>query len=163
QPPHLYRLTNGMPPQAPAGNDLETRPILVQQDAPVIVIQPLPPETPPASTTTTTTESVTLPPAVFDVTVKLTKLTLVVKFDVRRTVVLGLAAGRNHKQVGRTRLKTFEPSAGSLQLKLDRKRWPKRIAFLTDAPKVRLLDPGFVLGAVVDLQAAASAIKGRKV
>ena len=164
QPPHLYRLTNGMPPQAPAGNDFETRPILVQQDAPVIVIQPLPPESPPASTNTTTAENVVLPPAVFNVTVKLNKkLVLAVKFNVRRTIVLGLEAVRNHKQVGRTGLKTFQPSVGSLQLKLNRKRWPKRLVFLTDAPKVRLQEPGFVLSGVVNLQAVASAIKGRVV
>ena len=43
QPPRLYHLTDGQKPQAPAGDDAESRPLQLQLDPPIIVFAPLPP------------------------------------------------------------------------------------------------------------------------
>src|SRR5262249_51122567 len=165
QPPRLYRYTDGQAPQAPAGDDLEQRPLQLQEDPPIIVVVPVaeppPPPPPPPPVTTTTTTSTTLPPAVFGVKVKVRKLTLYGSFSVRRDIVLGLAALRRGHVVAQTRLHTFHPGKGQLSVKLKRKSWPTAIQFVTPDPKVTLADPGNPLTGTVTLTATASAFRGR--
>ncbi len=72
QPPHLYRLTNGRPVEAPEGNDEEPIRKQPKVDAPIIEIEPPQPEPPPEPPVVTpVAKSVTLPPAVYDVKAKL--------------------------------------------------------------------------------------------
>jgi hypothetical protein len=132
QPPHLYRLTDGLTPQAPEGNDLEERPLELQLDAPTIVLEPplpLPPE--PAPTTVTQTHTVKLPSAIFDVKAKLHKgkhgLTLYLSFRVRRPVTLGAQALRHGHIVSEARPRLFTGRHGLLILKLNRKHWPTKV------------------------------------
>ena len=98
QPPHLYRLTNGQPPEAPEGNDEEpARPSCrrrrEEERAPV---EEAPPPPPPveAPATVTQTKAVKLPAAVYDVKAKLHTsrrngkcyLSLYITFKLRRPV-----------------------------------------------------------------------------
>jgi len=135
QPPHLYRLTDGLTPQAPEGDDLEERPLELQLDPPVIVLEPPPPLPPePAPTTVTTTRTVKLPPAIFDVKAKLHKnrhgLSLYLSFRVSRPVTLGAQALRHGHIVSEARPRRFTGHRGLLILKLDRKHWPTKVRFV---------------------------------
>ena len=135
QPPHLYRLTDGLAPQEPEGNDLEERPLELQLDAPIIVLEPpppLPPEPPP--TTVTKKRHVKLRPAIYDIKAKLHKsrrgLSLYLTFRVRRPVTLGAQALRHGHVVSRARARRFRGKRGLLILALNRKRWPTKVRFV---------------------------------
>jgi hypothetical protein len=186
EPPRLYRFRDAQPPQAPAGDDNETRPLQLQEDKPIIVFDPLPPPPPPPPPQVTTT-SKTLPPAISNIKTKLLvsttkvtsvvrrgkrkvrlvhfkqKLTLRLTFAVHRRVMLGLNATRGARTVASSKLRTYSPPSGKILLKLTRKLWPKRFAFITDAPTGILADPGAILSGTVPLNATARAIAGRSV
>jgi hypothetical protein len=164
---HLYRLGDGQPPDAPAGNDDETRPLQLKEDPPIVVFAPVPPPPPPPAPIVSATTQ-TLPPAVYAITAKLhrrgkshTTFDLYVSFKVRRKVTLGLEAVRGKAVVAKAKLQTFDPPQGRIVLTLSRRHWPKRIAFLTDTPKVSLQLPAGTLQGTVTVGAAASAIAGR--
>jgi hypothetical protein len=167
---YLYRLTDGQPPAAPAGDDDETRPLQLKQDPPVVVFAPVPPPPPPPAPVVAATTK-TLPPAIYGIKAKVQKKThgrtqtfsLHLSFKVRRRVELGLEALRKKSVIARTALRSFEPPNGELVLPLTRKHWPTGIQFLTDTPTVLLADPGASLTGVVKLTATASAIKGRTI
>jgi len=140
QPPHLYRLTNGQPPEAPEGNDNEASHAELKLDAPIVVIEPPlpePPEPPPAPVTKTST--VTLPAAVYDVKAKLhtTKVhgqlifKLYLTFKLRRAVTLGAHALRDGRVVSVAKARHFAGHSGQLILTLNRKRWPTNVKFFT--------------------------------
>jgi hypothetical protein len=131
QPPHLYRLTDGAKPDAPEGNDLEERPLELQLDPPILVLEPpppLPPSPPPA--TVTQTFRVKLPPAIFDVKARLHRgrhLSLYLSFRVRRPVTIGAQALRHGHVVSEARPRHFAGRTGLLILELNRKHWPTKV------------------------------------
>ena len=140
QPPHLYRLTNGQPPEAPEGNDEEASHAELQLDAPIIVIEPPlpePPEPPPAPVTKT--NSVTLPAAVYDVKAKLHTakvhgkliLSLYLTFKLHRPVTIGAHALRHGHVVSVAKPRHFAGHSGQLILVLNRKNWPTNVKFFT--------------------------------
>jgi hypothetical protein len=167
---HLYRLTDGRPPDAPAGDDNETRPLKLKQDPPIVVFAPVPPPPPPPAAVVAATTQ-TLPPAVYGIKTRLHRVggsrsrtfNLYVSFKVRRKATLGLEATRRTAVVAKTRLQTFQPPTGQLVVKLSRAHWPTGLSFLTDTPSISLHVPPGTLTAKVTLTTTASAIPGRKV
>jgi hypothetical protein len=130
QPPHLYRLTDGATPDAPEGDDLEERPLELQLDPPILVLEPPPPPPPPPPATVTQTLRVKLPPAIFDVKAKLHKghnLSLYLSFRVRRPVTIGAQALRHGHVVSEARPRHFAGRTGLLILELNRKHWPTKV------------------------------------
>jgi len=137
---HLYRLTNGQPPEAPEGNDEEASHAELKLDAPIIVIEPPlpePPEPPPAPVTKT--NSVTLPAAVYDVKAKLHTakdhgkliLSLYLTFKLHRPVTIGAHALRHGHVVSVAKPRHFAGHSGQLILVLNRKNWPTSVKFFT--------------------------------
>ena len=145
QAPHLYRMTDGLPPNSPAGDDDEPRPLVFQEDPPIIVEAPPDPEPEPVPDTTTTqrappiTRQVRQKASVYGVRAKLRKrkgeLHLEISFKLRRPVTLGVEALRRDKVVSRSPVKRFTGKSGTLTLRLSRKRWPTRIRFVLKATK----------------------------
>jgi hypothetical protein len=134
EPPHLYRLTSGLPPEAPAGDDLEPS-RHPAEEPPLVVIEPPPPESaPPAPSVLTKTERVQLKPAVYSVRSKLHRVghsfSLYLSFKLRRPVTLGAQALRNGRIVSEARPRLFAGHSGLLILKLDRKHWPTKVRFV---------------------------------
>jgi hypothetical protein len=136
--PHLYRLTNGQPPEAPAGDDVESRPE-PKEEAPVYVFEESPPPPPPPPpAVVNTTHSLKLPPAIYDIKVKLhtrkragqVSLALYITFRVRRAVTLGAEALRHGHVVSRAHPRHFTSHKGTLILNLTRKHWPTKIKFV---------------------------------
>jgi hypothetical protein len=142
QPPRLYRLSNGKPPEAPEGNNEESRPLELEEDKPVYEEEPAPVET-AASTASQETvpppPPVTLPPAIYDVKVKLHKvkrhrriyLSLYLTFKVQRPIELGAQALRRGRVVSTARPRLFSGQTGQLILSVERKRWPTNIRFIS--------------------------------
>jgi hypothetical protein len=134
QPPTLYRLSNGQPPDEPEGDDREERPSEVTEEAPTVIDEPEAPPVevvgPPA--TVTQTRGVTLPPAVYDVKVKLDKKTLTLNFTfkLRRPATVGAEALRRKRVVSKAKPRYFTGHKGRLLLKLNRKRWPTRVRLI---------------------------------
>jgi hypothetical protein len=140
QRPHLYRLTNGLPPDAPGGDDNETRPPELQEDASIFEHEPPPPPAPPpAPAIVSTTHTVTLPPAVYGVKVRLhivkrhgrLYLSLYLTFKLRRPVTIGARALRHRRVVSVAAPRHFAGRSGLLILRLDRKHWPTAVGFIT--------------------------------
>src|SRR5262249_58714730 len=134
------------PPRRPgAGGAAGTRHTELEEAARLGLSPPLPPPPPPPppAVQQTTHTQPPLPPAVFGVKSKLAKktLTLTVSFNVRRPLLLGLRAFRSNKVVAQTGLKRFQPPSGKLVVRLQRKKWPKRLGFVTDTPTAALHDP----------------------
>lgn len=134
QPPHIYRLTDGLTPQAPEGDDLEERPLELQLDPPILVLEPPPPlPPPPAPATVTQTREVKLPPAIYDVRARLHgrhSLSLYLSFKLRRAITIGAEGLRHGHVVSKARPRLFTGHRGLLVLKLDRKRWPTKVRFV---------------------------------
>lgn len=140
EPPHLYRLTDGQPPAAPAGDDVEPRPLELQLDPSIFVLEPPPPPPPPPPPIKITkTRKFRLRPAVYDVRVKVhggsDRLRLYLTFRLRRPVTLGAEALRHRQIVGIARPRRFTGHRGQLVLRLDRKRWPTKVRFITATTK----------------------------
>jgi hypothetical protein len=137
EPPHIYRLTDGQPPAALEGDDIEPRPLELQIDPPIFVLEPPPPPLPPPSPTTVTkTRRVRLAPAIFDVRARVRgqrHLSLYLTFRLRRPVTLGAEALRHKRIVGMARPRRFSGRRGQLVIGLDRKRWPTKVRFITPA------------------------------
>lgn len=137
--PHVYRWTDGQPPDAPAGDDNEPRPSLFTLDPPVYTVgSPTIVVTPSTVTTTQTpakTKSVHLPPAIYAVKSRLIRsahgnFTLYISFKVRRPVSVGVQALRGRKVVASSGVKRFTGHSGSLALRLDRRKWPTHLRFV---------------------------------
>ena len=167
QPPHLYQLTNGLAPQAPAGddNDEPGRAVDTTADAPIVVIEPPAPapvavavkvKAPPPRTKT-------LPPAVYDVQSHVVGTTLYLTFMVRRSTTLGAEAIHDGVVVATSGLHHFTPGTGQLVVPLSRSEWPTGLEFYTDLPTSTLANPGSKLSGTVRLTATASAYTGRHV
>jgi hypothetical protein len=100
---------------------------------------PEPPEPPPTTVTQSApaaVKSVKLAPAIYNVKAKVLAgkrggLYMYVTFKVRRPVTIGVQALRREKVVASSGLKHFRGTKGTLVMKLDRKRWPTRIRFVT--------------------------------
>jgi hypothetical protein len=140
EPPHLYRFTNGEPPEAPEGNDEEERPLELKLDPPIIEVEPEPePPPPPPPAVLTQTPKTTLPAALYDVKAKLhtTKrhgqiyLSLYLTFKLRRHVTIGAQALRKGRVVSTARPRHFTGRTGVLILSLDRKHWPTKVRFIS--------------------------------
>jgi hypothetical protein len=147
EPPHLYQLTDGQTPDAPAGNDVEPRPEPGTSEPTVFEFAP------PVVTTTVTLTStsqkqtkgkvkkVRLKPAVYDI--RKPKLaaasggayTLSISFSVRRSVKLGLDALRHGRVVSSSGVKTFSGHSGTLKVRLTRKAWPTALSFVVPKAK----------------------------
>jgi hypothetical protein len=140
QAPHLYRLTDGQPPAAPQGDDVEPRPLELQLDPPIFVLEPPPPPPPPPPPVTVSRRhAVKLLPAIYRVRVKVRgrqrHLSLYLMFRVRRPVTLGAQALRHKKVVGVALPHHFTGRSGVLVIALNRKRWPTKIRFVAPPPK----------------------------
>jgi hypothetical protein len=135
QPPHLYRLTNGLAPEAAEGNDEEERP-LPPEEKPIEIIEPAPPEAVRPPATITKIHKVHRKPAVYGVKASVHErgphLTLYLTFKVRRETTLGAEALRHGKVVSKARPQRFRKGrTGVLVLQLDRKRWPTKVRFIS--------------------------------
>jgi hypothetical protein len=140
-PPHLYHLTDTTPPLAPAGNDVESRPLVVQSEptifvfGPKVVVTPRPPKR--VKITRRKGKTVHVPPPIYAVQrPKVVRgpggaLSLVITFKVRSKVTIGIEAFRGGKLVSSSGLKTFRGRSGKLVLKLDPHRWPTKLKFVT--------------------------------
>jgi hypothetical protein len=164
QPPQLYRFTDGTPPNAPAGNDQETRSLPSNPDPPIYVYKPPPPPKLPPIPVAATTKH--LPPAISGLHRRIQRgsgtYTLILSFTVHRRVVMGLDAYRHRQLIASTGLRSLGPPSGQLRLALSPTRWPTKLTFITDAPRVALASPGKLTGTVA-LSARAKSIRGRRV
>ncbi len=142
QPPRLYRLTNGEPPEAPEGNDIEEPPRVphLKVDVPITVIEPPQPEPPPEQLAPVIeNRKVTLPPAIYDVKAKLHTikrhgklyLDLYLTFKLRRAVTIGAHALEHGRVVSVAKPKHFAGRTGLLILSLNRKHWPTKVNFVS--------------------------------
>src|ERR1039458_3891688 len=145
EPPHLYRLTNGQPPEALAETYPPTEPQRQKEEEgepepPTFVLEPpppLPPPEPPA--TVTLSHAVKLPAAVYDVKAKLHTatrnghliLSLYLTFKLRRSVTIGAHALRHGKVVSVAKPRHFAGRSGLLILVLNRKHWPTSVKFVS--------------------------------
>jgi len=138
--PHLYRLTNGQPPDAPEGAENEERPRELQENEATFVFLPPVPEPPPqAPAAVTQTQTVTLPAAIYDVKAKLHErkhdghvyLSLYITFKLRRPTKVGAQALRHGHVVSVAKAKLFAGKSGLLILSLNRKHWPTKVNFVS--------------------------------
>ncbi len=138
--PHVYLWTDGQTPDAPAGNDDETRPSLFTLSPPTYVVgSPTIVVTPVVVSTTKTkgkTKKRKLKPAIYDIHDKLARSSngtyiLYLTFKVRRPVTIGLEGLRGHTVVAKTGLKHFSRHTGELALTLDRNHWPTKLSLVT--------------------------------
>jgi hypothetical protein len=134
EPPRLYQLTNGQPPEAPEGNEVEERFEELFENPPIFVFepepeQPIPPPPPPVINTTTTHEAA----AVYGLKAQLrhhgNRFSLYLSFKLRRPVTLGAEGLRHGRVVARARPQHFAGHKGLLILPLDRKHWPTTVRF----------------------------------
>jgi hypothetical protein len=140
--PHVYRLRNEKRPEAPEGNNEESRPRKVEEDKKIYEEEKAPVEAaaaPEFSLTVTPVPPITLPPAIYDVKVKLHKvkrhgrtyLSLYLTFKVMRPIKLGAQALRRGRVVSTARARLFSGQTGQLILSVERKRWPTNIRFIS--------------------------------
>lgn len=141
-PPQLYQLTDGQTPDAPAGNDVETRPVAstsgptIFEFAPPVVVSVPPPPTVSYMRKKAVVKKVKLKPALYDIAKPKTApaghgtYTLSISFRVRRRITIGLEAIRRGKVVSRSGMKTFTGSHGTLAVTLTPKAWPTGLKFV---------------------------------
>lgn len=146
-PPTLYRYTDGQPPDAPPGDDNESRALpLPQQQSPFVVEPPVQISTPPPTTSTTQQgknqhKHHKLSAPIDHVSRARTRrmangdYRLVIAFHVVRKVTIGLEALHGHTVVSSSGLRTFQGGHGSLTLILNPKRWPTKIKFVQPPAK----------------------------
>ena len=144
--PHVYHWTDDQTPDAPAGNDDESRPSLFTLSPPVYVVgSPTIVVTPVVVITTKTkgkTKKRKLKPAIYDIHDRLARSSngtyiLYLTFKVRRPVTIGLEGLRGHTVVAKTGLKHFSRHTGQLALTLDRNHWPTKLSLVTPKKKSR--------------------------
>jgi hypothetical protein len=141
-PGQLYHLTDGQPPHAPAGNDLESRPVVPQPVQTVYVVSPTPTarKRPKHHTRYVHKRTKHLKAAIYAVRtpplrkVNSTTFILEITFRVRRPVFLGARALRHGKVVSSAPMKRFTPPRGELKLTLRRTAWPTKIEFVQPPP-----------------------------
>jgi len=178
EPPHLYHLTDGQPPDAPAGDDNESRPLDLQVDAPLPPEPAAPPNTVIVIQAPPTAVSVPAkavkpkpirdgPAALYDVKSTLRGrgryVELYITFRLRSPVTLGVEALRDGKVVASVSLHHFKGRSGQLVLTLDTERYPNQLRFTTDQPKVTLRNPGRRVSGTVSLEASSRPYRGRHV
>jgi hypothetical protein len=141
-PPHLYQLTDGQTPLAPAGNDDETRPVVVQPEptifvlAPPVVIPPPPVQKTKTKRAKTKHKKIKLSAPLYDISKpKLHSrpdgtFTLSITCKVRRKVKIELEALHGKRVVSRSGMKTFTGRAGTLTVTVTRKLWPTGLKFV---------------------------------
>jgi hypothetical protein len=133
EPPHLYRLTNGLAPEAPAGNDEEERP-LPPEEQPIEIIEPPLPEQVPTLDTVLKTRRVHRKAAVYAVKAALHRdgqnLSLYLTFRLRRATTLGAEGLRHGRVVSKARPRRFKGRTGLLVLSLNRQHWPTKVRFI---------------------------------
>lgn len=140
--PHLYRLTNGEPPEALEGNEEEPERLREEEEGreeepPPPAAEAPPPAPPVEAPPVTQTRTVTLPPAIYDVKAKLhtvernghEQLSLYITFNVRRPVTIGARALLHGRVVSQARPRHFAGHTGVLVLNLSRKHWPTKVSF----------------------------------
>jgi hypothetical protein len=134
--PHVYQWTDGQAPDAPAGDDSESRPSLFTLDVPVYQLGAPTIVTTPAQQQTQQQrgkgKTVKLKPAIYAVHSRVRPsrggdYTLYLTFKVRRPVTIGLEALQGRRVVASTGLKRFTGRRGRLVLTLRRARWPTRL------------------------------------
>jgi hypothetical protein len=142
EPLHLYRLTDGEPPLAPAGDDNEQRPLVFQPEptlfvlAPPVVVPPPPPPTTVQQTAKPTKKRAKLLPAVYRIQKPVLQrmpdgtFLLKLSFRVRRKVRIGLEGLRGGRVVSKSAVKTFTGKAGTLVLRLNPRDWPTKLKFI---------------------------------
>ncbi|MBV9607016.1 MAG: hypothetical protein JO027_18025 [Solirubrobacterales bacterium] len=138
--PHLYLFTDGQPPDAPAGDDNETRPSLFTLGPPVFQIGTATIVVTPGTTTTTTRRhkprKIKLPAPIYSIHTKLVSTgngtyTLYLTFKVRRKVKIGVQALKGKKVVASSGVRRFSGHSGQLALKLNRSDWPSGLRWVT--------------------------------
>jgi hypothetical protein len=141
-PAQLYHLTDGQTPEAAAGNDLETRPVIPAQVQINYEVSPAPTQSRRHHRRTRYVRGRTkhLKAPIYGVRVKVRKVSrttfvLEITFKVRRSVVLGAKALRHGKLVSSARMTRFRPTHGELLLKLHRNAWPTKIEFVQPPTK----------------------------
>ena len=140
--PHLYHLTNTATPDAPAGDDIESRPVVTQTEptifvfAPPVVIPPAPVPAPAPTPGKTTIKHVKARPPIYAIQppklarISTGRFSLYIRFKVRSKVTIGLEALRRGKVVSRSGFKTFRGKTGELVLALDANQWPTSLKFI---------------------------------
>jgi hypothetical protein len=139
--PHLYHLIDTDAPLASAGDDKETRPLVVQTEPTIFVIGPavVVPPPPPATTKvkrSRRTRRIKLRSPIYAVqTPRLARsaagtFSLYFRFKVRAKVTIGIEALRGRQVVSFSGFKTFRGNTGELVLRLDIKRWPTSLKFV---------------------------------
>jgi hypothetical protein len=142
QPPSFYQLTDGQTPDAPAGNDSESRPVVTGTEPTIFEFPPpvVVPAPPPAVTVTKTSKAKKIVKRelapVYDIKKpaegKLINgtVSLSLSFRVRRKVRIGLEGLRGRKVVASSGIRTFSGKRGTLVLELSTKAWPTRLEFV---------------------------------
>ncbi len=139
--PHLYRWTDGRPPDAPAGDDSEPARGAVTATPPTFV--PPPPAAPfvatqpPVSTAPSPITVSRLKAAIYAVTTKIARgctskqkrCTLYVIFKVRRAITVGVEALHRKAVVARSGEHKLKPGSATLKLEISPKRWPDGLSF----------------------------------
>jgi Big-like domain-containing protein len=166
--PHLYRLTDGQPPAAQAGDDDETRPLNLQFDPPPTPLPPPPPAPAPAPAPPVVAQTPTRDPlpTVYAVSSKIHHgkgLSIYLTFRLRRPVTLGAQALFRGRVISTAPLHHFTGKSGRLVLPVDVKHFPTALRFTGDTPKVTLANPGERLSGTVTLRATATPYKGRRI
>jgi len=141
--PGLYHLTDNAPPLAPAGDDVESRPIVTQSEPtifefvpPVVVPPPAPSPTPAPKPGKTTITHVKARPPIYAVQppklarISTGRFSLSIRFKVRSKVTIGIEALRRGKVVSKSGFKTFRGKTGELVLALDVNQWPTSLKFI---------------------------------
>ena len=177
QPPHLYQLTDAQEPDAPPGDNNESRPLDLQLDP------TLTPEPPAPSVSQTIIESQTTatlsapaapvkgvrdgPASLYDIKSKLRGkgryVTLYITFRLRQPATLGAEGLRRHRVVTSTPLHRFRGHTGRLVLRLDTQHYPTQIVFTNENPTVAMRNPGGRISGTVTLEATATPYHRHKV
>jgi hypothetical protein len=150
QVPHLYHWTDDDPPQAPAGDDNETRqPIVTQQDQtlyqiqPPVIVNPGPPRKTIIRRLRAKLRKVKRASPIYAVRAPILvpaghgHYILTLSFKVRYRVTMGLLGLRNGVVVGSSGLHTFTSGTGRLVLTLTPQRWPNGLKFVLPTAKKR--------------------------
>jgi hypothetical protein len=144
--PHLYLWTDGQAPNAPAGDDNESRPSLFTIDPPVYVVQsPTIIVLPPTKHThkkRRRRRTIRLAPPIYRVQAKVapaggSAFTLYITFRVRRPVTIGLQALIGNRVVASSGMSFFRGGTGQLVITLYRQSWPTRLRFVTPESRPR--------------------------
>jgi hypothetical protein len=136
QPPHLYYFTNGGEPEAPEGNDVETRAVELEENPPFFVLEAAP-EQPalPAPPLISAPQTINLPAAIYGVKTQLRpngkEFNLYLSFKLRRPVTLGAQGLRHGRVVSSARPRHFTGHKGVLVLRLNREHWPTKVRFVS--------------------------------